>query len=284
MSKKTTYYSKKITLIIGGASGIGAALGHALAGYGSIIILADIQGALAEKVADDIRVAGGEAKSVSLDVCNYKEFQQAIDEILKEYGRLDLLFNNAGIGVGGYASDHEVEDWKKIIDINLLGVVNGVQCGYRVMREQGFGHIINTASMAGLVPSPAMVAYSATKSAVVGLSQALRPEAAEFGVSVSVLCPGAIKTPILEGGGKNGKMVTAIPLEQQLALFEPLGPISSIDFAKKALEQIEKNKEIIVIPSKLKILWWLERLLPSLPTRIAYKQMKEILEPLGLKR
>ncbi len=280
MMDKINCFKGKIALVTGGASGIGASLASLLAEYGCHVVVADIQDQLATKVVENIKNTGGSAESVSLDVCNFQEFSQVVSDI----HQLDFLFNNAGVGVGGYFSDHELEDWKVSININLYGVINGIQCGYEVMRKQGFGHIINTASMAGLVPSPAMPAYSASKSAVVSLSQTLRSEAAEFGVRVSVLCPGAVMTPILDGGGINGRMPTAIPPEQQSEIFESLGPISPEVFAEKALIQIAKNKAIIIVPGKLKILWWLERLCPTMLTGIAFKQMQKILQPLGLQQ
>ncbi len=275
-----SFFKGKTALITGGASGIGASLARLLAGYGCHVIVADIQDQLAMQLVEKIEKAGGSARSVYLDVRNFQDF----DKIVKDTPQLDFLFNNAGVGVGGYISDHELEDWKAVIDTNFYGVIHGVHCGYEVMRKQGFGHIINTASMAGLVPSPAMGAYSASKSAVVSLSKVLRAEAAEFGIKVSVLSPGAVTTPLLEGGGINGRMTTAIPPEAQSAIFEPLGPISPEIFAKKALKQVAMNKEVIIVPSKLKVLWWLERLRPSLLTNIAFKQMQKILKPLGLRR
>ncbi|WP_445363640.1 SDR family NAD(P)-dependent oxidoreductase [Microbulbifer sp. ANSA003] len=275
-----TYFKGKTALITGGASGIGASLSRLLAEYGCHVIVADIQEKLAAQVVDEIKASGGDAHTVTLDVRDFQEFNQIVNDV----AHLDFLFNNAGVGVGGYMSDHELEDWKTAIDINLYGVIHGVRYGYEIMRKQGSGHIINTASMAGLVPSPAMAAYSASKSAVVSLSKTLRSEAAEFGIRVSILCPGAVNTPILEGGGINGRMPTAIPLEQQAAMFESLGPISSETFAKQALKKIAKNKEVIIVPSKLKLLWWLERLWPSMLVNVAFKQMQKMLQPLNLQR
>ena len=274
------YFKGKTALITGGASGIGASLAYLMGKYGCHVIVADIQNQLAAQVVVKIKNAGGSAQSVSLDVRNHQEFSRIISDI----GTLDFLFNNAGVGVGGYFSDHELEDWKVAIDINLYGVIHGVRSGYETMRKQGFGHIINTASMAGLVPSPAMPAYSASKSAVISLSNTLRSEAAEFGIKVSVLCPGAVVTPILDGGGINGRMPTEIPSAQQAEIFESLGPISPELFAKKVLSQIARNKAIIIVPAKLRVLWWFERIFPSTLTNIAFKQMQKILQPLGLKR
>ena len=99
--------------------------------------------------------------------------------------------------IGGSVNLYSIEDWNQIIDVNLRGVINGIQAAYKIMMEQGFGHIVNTASMAGLMPGPGNVAYTTTKHAVVGLSKSLRAEAAHRGVRVSVLCPGVIRTPIL---------------------------------------------------------------------------------------
>jgi short-subunit dehydrogenase len=103
--------------------------------------------------------------------------------------------------------------------ISIRGVVNGVQASYKIMIVQGFGHIVNTASMAGLMPSPLAVAYAAAKNAVVGLSQSLRVEAARMGVRVSVLCPGVIRTPILQGG-KYGKILMDVPAEKVRNIYQ----------------------------------------------------------------
>lgn len=274
------YFKGKVGLITGGASGIGASLARLLAEYGCHVIVTDIQERLAAQVVKEIEALGGTAQSVVLDVRDFQEFNRIVNDV----PYLDFLFNNAGVGIGGYIFDHELEDWKTVIDVNLYGVIHGIRCGYEVMCKQGFGHIINTASVAGLVPSPAMAAYSVSKSAVVSLSKSLRPEAAELGIRVSVLCPGAVTTPILKGGGIYGRMATAIPPQQQRAIFEALGPISPETFAKRALKQIAMNKEVIIVPSKLKLLWWLERLWPSMLTKIAFRQMQKVLRPLGLQR
>ena len=121
-------------------------------------------------------------------------FAVLVEEIIERDGRLDLLLNNAGISIGGPTHEFTEAHWNRIIDVNFRGVVNGVTAAYPLMIEQGWGHIVNTASGTGLVSLPFVAAYSATKHAVVGLSTALRPEAARYGVRVSVLCP---------GGGRN---------------------------------------------------------------------------------
>jgi NAD(P)-dependent dehydrogenase (short-subunit alcohol dehydrogenase family) len=144
---------------------------------------------MAEEAAAEIRAGGGKATAADVDVSDYSAVEQVVREMLSGTGRLDYMFNNAGIAVGGAFSLNSIDDWNRIIDVNLLGVINGVQAAYQVMLKQGFGHIVNTASMAGLLPAPAGVAYAATKHAVVGLSRSLRIEAAFDSIRVSVLCP-----------------------------------------------------------------------------------------------
>jgi NADP-dependent 3-hydroxy acid dehydrogenase YdfG len=137
MDRLRAYYDCKVALVTGGASGVGAGLGKGLSELGCKVILADIQGDVVKQVASEIGSRGGQAQSVVLDVCDYEAFQVVIEEILRKHGRLDFSFNNAGIAIGGYAADHTIEDWKKVIDVNLLGVVNGIQAGYPAMRKQG---------------------------------------------------------------------------------------------------------------------------------------------------
>jgi len=136
-----------------------------------------------------------------------KQVQKAIEDTAEEAGRLDFLFNNAGIGGTMPFETATLDDWKRIIDVNLWSVIYGVHTAVPIMLKQGSGHIVNTSSLAGLVPYPMQVIYDATKYAVVGLSESLRYEYAEKGISFSVICPGDIATPIFskivgsEGGG-----------------------------------------------------------------------------------
>jgi short-subunit dehydrogenase len=150
------------------------------------------------------------------------------------------------------------------------------------MREQGFGHIINTASIAGLMPSPGGVAYATTKYGVVGLSTSLRAEAASSGIAVSVLCPGVIQPPILEGGGQYGRMLIDMPPETMRQMLERLKPMSPDRFARKALQAISKNQAIIVMPAWWKVFWWIHRLVPGLGLRLAQKRFQIMQTQLGV--
>lgn len=257
-------YNEATAIVTGGASGIGAALAGELAKRGCEVVLADLQIELAEKVASEIRAAGGKAKALKLDVTDFSAVESLIIETVESRGRLDFMFNNAGIGISGPADLHTIKDWNRIIGVNLRGVINGAQVAYQIMLKQGFGHIVNTASIAGLMPGPGMISYTTTKHAVVGFSKSLRTEAASKGVRCSVLCPGAIRTPILEGGGKYGKNLVSIPPEIEREFWEKQKPMPPNKFAIKVLNAIAKNKAIIVVPSWWKLFWWINRLSPSL--------------------
>jgi len=265
-------------IVTGGASGIGRALGELLASRGSTVCLADRQIDMAEQAAAEIRAGGGKATAAQVNVSDYSAVERVIGETLSRTGRLDYMFNNAGIAIGGPLSLHSMDDWKRIVDVNLFGVINGVHAAYQVMLKQGFGHIINTASMAGLSAAPGAAAYAATKHAVVGLSRSLRVEASFDDIRVSVLCPGAIRTPILVDGGKYGKSYANLSREQERRMWDRVRPMSPDVFAGKALAAVAKNKAVIVIPSWWKLMWFVDRLFPSAAMALAGKSYRDLQE------
>jgi len=250
-----------VAIVTGAASGIGRAISEALAQRGCQVVLADIDFGDAEAAAAQIREKGGRASAKHLDVCDFAAVSQLVTETIEKLGRIDYIFNNAGIVVAGEAANYTIDVWNRIIAVNLGGVVNGVQAAYAAMIRQGFGHIVNTASMAGLVIS-AGVGYTATKYAVVGLSRALRIEAEVRGVRVSVICPGTIRTPIMRGG-KHGILLMPFPEDKQREMAaefnERFRPMDVSIFARKVLDQVARNRAIIVVPGWCKIFWWLER-------------------------
>ena len=166
-----------------------------------------------------------------------------VADVVDRHGRIDLLFNNAGIVIGGRTDEMGVEHWERVLDVNLMGVVNGVAAAYPVMVEQGHGHIVNTASTAGFAPAVLVAAYSASKHAVVGLSGALRAEAAHYGVRVSVLCPGSVDTPILDEPAPADLAPLASPVltGREYMKFVGLKPIPPEQFAHAALHGVARE-------------------------------------------
>jgi NAD(P)-dependent dehydrogenase (short-subunit alcohol dehydrogenase family) len=268
MVSRTKAFAGKTALITGGASGIGRALGAELYGSGAHVVLADIDGPAAEMAAKQVGDdgPGGSAVGAQLDVRDGAAVRALVENLAELHDGLDLVFNNAGISVGGPTREMPAAYWDETIDVNLRGVVNGVTAAYPLMAAQGHGHIVNTASLAGLAPAVFTVAYSATKHAVVGLSTALRPEAARFGVRVSVLCPGAVDTPILDREAPPGLVpddatARAITAREYLARVG-LSPMPVDRFARRALRQVRRNKAIIVVPGSARAMWYLHRLSP----------------------
>ncbi len=261
--------SKKVAIITGGASGIGRALCEELAGAETDIIVADVHVEGAKQVAADISGNGGNALAEALDVSNAGAVKSLINRVTTEYRRLDYMFNNAGISVGAEVRDMGLEHFRSILDTNLHGAIYGSIYAYEVMLEQGFGHIVNTASMAGLVPFPTQTAYVATKFGVVGFSKSLRLEAADFGVKVSVVCPGFVRTGIFEASP-----FLNVDKQKLLALLPPK-MVEAKRAAQLILKGVRKNKAVIVFPFGARIIWWLYRLHPVFLAPIHRKMMAD---------
>src|SRR6516162_329589 len=191
-------FQNLITIITGGASGIGRALGQELARQGATVVIADVNWLGAQEVAGAIVATGGAAFAACVDVRHAADVQSLVDDVVKRHGRLDLIFNNAGIGVGGELHELSLNCWRTAIETNLMGVVHGIAAAYPVMVRHGAGQIVNIASLAGLIASPGLGPYAATKGAVVSLTHALRVEGAAFGVRANVVCPGFVDTAIYE--------------------------------------------------------------------------------------
>jgi NADP-dependent 3-hydroxy acid dehydrogenase YdfG len=153
IERRTPARENRCAIVTGGASGIGRALAEELAHVGVYVVVADRQVNLAERVAAGIRANRGAGIATELDVRDPSRFQAVVQATVAEAGRLDYLFNNAGIAVGGEMRDYDLEDWEDVFDVNLRGVCHGILAAYPLMIEQGFGHIVNTASLSGLQTS-----------------------------------------------------------------------------------------------------------------------------------
>lgn len=253
-------FKDKVAIVTGAGSGIGQALGENLARQGAIVVLADINADRVNGVVEKIVAAGGQATGLSLDVRDADAVAAMVDEAVTQHGRLDYMFNNAGIGVGGPCHDCCIEDWRNVIDINLYGVVNGVAAAYPLMIKQGCGHIVNTASVEGLCPFAGTAAYVASKYGVVGLSHTLRMEGPLYGVKVSVVCPGYVTTRIFE----DAKLV-GIDRDAMLGAMPPawLG-VTPEKCAEVILKGVVKNKATIVVTHTARLMWAINRLSSSL--------------------
>jgi len=266
----------KVAIVTGASSGIGRALSEELALRGCEVVLADRQLDLAHEVARGILNLGGKATAVELDVRDLPGFERVAKETVNRSRRIDFFFNNAGIAVGGEMASYAREDFDDVFDVNLRGVAYGIQSVYPIMLAQRSGHIINTASVAGLVATAGAGSYTAAKHAVVGLSKALRIEAGRHGVRVSALCPGAIRTPILSGGRYGRIRIPGATKESVLKQWERTRPMAPDVFARKVIDRVIANDPIIVVPGWWKALWLLDRLSPTLSMMLARRMHDDL--------
>jgi NAD(P)-dependent dehydrogenase (short-subunit alcohol dehydrogenase family) len=259
--------TKPVAIISGGASGIGLALAHFLAKRKFHVIVADIDEASLEQCQATF-ARGESVEPVRLDVTDAAAVQATITKIGAVHGRLDYVFNNAGVGGTLDVRHATMAHWRRIVDLNLMGVVHGIHAAYPLMIAQRSGHIVNTASISGLIPWPGQTLYNTTKYAVVGLSHTLRTEAARFGVKVSVICPGPVQsaiwsTPIL--GSRAGTAIIpaeAIPASKAAAII---------------WRGVQANKATIIFPRQSRISALLYRLHPGLLEKRFSRHLRRVL-------
>lgn len=262
-------FDGKVALITGGASGIGRALSRELSRAGATVVVADRNGPAAQAEAAYLSERGARAEAIAVDVSDGGAVERAVDDVWSRLGRIDYLFNNAGIG-GPAAEFQEIslEDWRRVLGVNLMGVVHGAHAVYPRMIRRGSGHIVNTASIAGLVPSPLQGPYTTAKHGVVGLSKALRAEGKDLGIRVSVVCPGYIDTPIFTTSSEFKRLDW-----EALRKFLP-SPLDVDACARKILTGVRKNRAVIPVGSRP--LWWIERLFPGLTLQLATMAIRQV--------
>jgi NAD(P)-dependent dehydrogenase (short-subunit alcohol dehydrogenase family) len=230
-------------------------------------VCTDIDGDAAERTASTL---GERARAARLDVTDPAAVQAAVDDVVTRTGRLDLMFNNAGIVWGGDTERLTLDQWNAIIDVNIRGVVHGVTAAYPQMIEQGNGHIVNTASMAGLTAAGQITSYVMTKHAIVGLSLALRSEAAAHGVGVLAVCPSAVETPLLDKGAVGG-------FDGRNYFLQGAGAKSAYPadrLAQDTLKAVQRNKALLVKPRAAHAQWLFARLAPGLMQRASISFIK----------
>jgi NAD(P)-dependent dehydrogenase (short-subunit alcohol dehydrogenase family) len=192
-------FKDRVAVITGGAGGIGMAMARAFAGRGARLVLADLDEAALQRAVDTLTAAGAQALGVPTDVTKLESVQALADAAMRRFGAVHLVCNNAGVATFGLIATATHRDWQFTMGVNFWGVVHGVETFVPVLVKQGSGgHIVNTASMAGLVGMQWLGIYCASKFAVVGLTEALQRELKPAGIGVSVLCPMIVATNINE--------------------------------------------------------------------------------------
>lgn len=253
----------RVAVITGGGSGIGRATALRLAREGAKVHVVDLRRESAERVVSEVVALGGGAVAHVADVSDASRMAELADAVYAEDGRCDVLHNNAGFAVVGAVEDIELEDWRRVVEVNVMGVIHGIHAFVpRMLAQPGEAHIVNTASMVGLIVWPLFSPYVMSKHAVVGLSEVLDAELAPKGIRVHAICPGVIDTPMVHDSPLRGP--AAGDRANAVSFMKRFGTDPE-KVADAVIDAIERNKVIRTVP-RLQVTpaWLLHRLSPSL--------------------
>ncbi|MGW7542298.1 SDR family NAD(P)-dependent oxidoreductase [Streptomyces sp. NPDC054770] len=233
-------------LVTGGASGLGAALASRYAARGDRVLVTDL--------AAEVPVPAG-ACYQRLDITSTQDWAAARARVRREFGGLDVLINNAGIAAGGRLDRVDDAHWRRVLDVNVLGTVNGCRTFAPLLKTQGHGHIVNVASLAGLVHPAAMSSYDASKAAVVALSESLRHELGPWGVGVTVVCPSFFRTNLAASlGGEDPLM------DEVAAKLISRAPLGAEEVAVRVLKGVDARRFLVLPDRSARIAYWTKRL------------------------
>lgn len=249
---------KQRIVITGGGSGLGRALALEYAREGWRVAVLDRDAESAATVAGEVEQAGGKALALTCDVTDADAVGGASAAIRRGWRGLDVLVNNAGIAGSGTVVDTPVDDWRRIMEVNLFGVVTVCRAFVPAMIRAGSGHIVNIASAAGFVSAPGMAAYNVSKAAVISLSESLRVEVAEHGIGVSVVCPSFFRTNLLKdfSGSEESRQMAQRLMEKS--------PLDADDVARLIRRGVRRNEFMMVPHGDAWRVLMLKRLAPDL--------------------
>jgi NAD(P)-dependent dehydrogenase (short-subunit alcohol dehydrogenase family) len=250
---------QKSVAITGGASGFGKAMALRFAKAGWNVAIADINNERGEETLTKLKALTQNAFYQNVDVRKISDIEQWRDEILKHWGKLDVVINNAGVASHGGIAESPLTDWDWVIDINLMGVVRGCKVFSELFKQQGFGHVVNIASMAGLIHSAEMGSYNASKAAVVALSETMRFELGPYGVGVTVVCPGFFQTNLAESTRSPDAHAQAF-MGKMLATSD----ITADDIADQVFSAVKSNQFMLLPHKSYRHTWYWKRYLPKL--------------------
>lgn len=260
---KTSDLTGRTVVVTGAASGIGRELARLCARRGARLALCDISESGLAAVAEEARALGTEVFTQRVDVARAEDMDAFAAGALKRFGAVDVLVNNAGVGVVAGFLDTRAADWQWLLSINAMGVVHGCAAFLPGMVERGRGQVVNLSSAAGVLANPQLTAYSATKFGVFGLSEALRMEMRRHGVGVTAVCPGVINTSITASTPIRGDGDFDQRRRHMAALYEKRG-YTPERVARNILRAVQKNKAVAPIAAEAHAMYWLSRLVPPM--------------------
>lgn len=230
----------------------------ALGECGAQVVVSDVELEKAEETGKAIVQKGGQAIGVALDISDKEQFEGTLARVHEQYGRVDVVFNIAGVSLLSEIRDMEEAQWQRVIEVNLMGTLYGSKIAYDRMVRQGHGHIVNIASAAGLMPQPITSMYTMTKYGIVGFTSCLMAEAADLNVKVSLVCPGYVESNIYDSCELSNVDRAQV---KSLVAFKMMKASKA---ATTILNGVAKNRKIIVFPMHARLFWVLNRLFPGL--------------------
>jgi NADP-dependent 3-hydroxy acid dehydrogenase YdfG len=234
-------FTNKVAIVTGAASGIGLGISQEVSRQGGTVVLLDID---ADRLKSASASMQGSHQCRTIDVTDFEILKKNFDEIRTQFGRIDFLFNNAGIGGTLPFEDATMEHWKKIIDLNVYGVIHGMTAVLPIMREQTCGYIVNTSSIAGLIPFPGQTLYNTTKFAMMGLSLTVEAELKKYNINITSICPGMVHTRIFY------KPIIGLEAPEEYVKI-PKEAISVETVVSDIVKGLSKRKRVIVTPKFL---------------------------------
>lgn len=267
MTLKTKDLTGRVVVVTGAGSGIGRELAVQAAGRGATLSLCDRDEAGLEQTLDLVRASGANAEGQVVDVSDAEQMAVFGKTTIEQFGAPDLVINNAGIAVIGGILDTTLADWGRLLGVNVMGVVHGINAFVPAMAERGGGHVVNVASAAGLLANPQLGGYSATKHAVVGLSEALRIELAPHRVGVTAVCPGIIDTAITRNSAYRGGDAAA--RKAKTAKTYARRGYTPARAAANILKAVDRNRAVAPIAPEAHVMYVLSRVAPPLARRLS---------------
>jgi NAD(P)-dependent dehydrogenase (short-subunit alcohol dehydrogenase family) len=267
-------FNGKIVVVTGAGSGIGRSSAMLFSRLGAKVHVADINAESAESVVGEVVARGGRGVSHTVDVTDPEAVEAFCARVYEEESRVDVLHSNAGIGHAANIEQTTVEDWQRVIGVNLLGMAYVVQAFVpRLLAQGGRASIVNTASMAGLVAAPQMAPYSASKFGVVGLSESLNAELGPQGIHVCAVCPGIIDTPITRSAIMRGE--PAEKREAAISFYRQRGASPDV-VAEAVVEAVRKRKVIAPVPLSHVMPPWLLKRVSSRASQVVSRTLPKI--------
>lgn len=280
---RTVPGARRRVLITGAASGLGLALAEAWAQRGWHVLLTDRDEAALQREADRLaaiepRTTRGEEvaerlttrrdegtlpgpriASLVLDVTDDDDWAAALEWVTEQWGGLDVLVNNAGVATGGRMELASMDDWEWVVDINLLGVVRGCRTFIPLLKEQGSGHIVNTASLAGLIVPPTMASYNVVKAGVIALSETLRWELMPYGINTTVVCPNFFKTNLAQN-----LRTTDVSVERAVDKLVSKSSIPASAIAEQVVYGVDEGRFLVLTDRQGRLAYFVKRFVPPL--------------------